>query len=830
MVDGNNDGDDANNNNNGCGQNGSSSGGGRNGRLVDDIVAGRRDDNSYNSKKSLQQPTGGKVLPLPMPPKRLNSLYITKLFENDDSGGGGGGGGGGSNVNTKNDNDAQSVLTYLTQLRGINRATLRKYGVGCARYNFPDRSNSNNNNNNKNGGGIAYVSSVCVTFPWMMRMGEVEEMEDMRGAKYIWKGNSTNTTTTTSTPTEVIRTDNDLKGVIDDNGDNTVASSTRQTEKKKEIDKIAKMTALERYHYRKERKNLSRGKQDANVGAIETSKFMTQILGAKAGNNINDDDGVVNQEGLHNNKDEEEEEDEESNVESLNGPYITRRIKVRSIEHKAWQRLDPPGGGSGLFGWHTIPSNATSIIITEGEFDAMAVYQATGRPTVSLPNGCRSFPTDIIALLERFDTVYIWMDNDGPGQEGAEIFAKKLGVERCLIVRPSGKRGWIRSDRRTTPITVNDDNNEDATVLSSASSLEPSPSPPPSPPKDANEALLQGWDLNELLEEASELPHERILKFSDLRDQVIHEIINPDKYRGTPVTSLPGFTSLIKGFRRGEMTVLTGPTGSGKTTFLGQISLDLAEQGTNVLWGSFEIKNTRLMHKLLQQYMRDVLPMGLATRDNLTETEKRQQLTSLMALADKFESLPMHFLKFHGGSDVDHVLDAMEYAAYVYDVDHIILDNMQFMISRTASQAKKGGGSAYDKFDMQDVAIEKFRKFATDYNVHVSLVVHPRKEDENVKLGISSFYGSAKATQEADTVLILQSDGKRKFVDVRKNRFDGTLGHVPLYFDRKSGRYTETDTNVASPPRTSVPQGVSAMGGVSSVKATYNDIRNQHPL
>ena len=52
----------------------------------------------------------------------------------------------------------------------------------------------------------------------------------------------------------------------------------------------------------------------------------------------------------------------------------------------------------------------------------------------------------------------------------------------------------------------------------------------------------------------------------------------------------------------------------------------------------------------------------------------------------------MHFLKFHGGSDVDHVLDVMEFAAYVYDVDHIILDNMQFAISKTASQSKKGGG------------------------------------------------------------------------------------------------------------------------------------------
>ena len=102
----------------------------------------------------------------------------------------------------------------------------------------------------------------------------------------------------------------------------------------------------------------------------------------------------------------------------------------------------------------------------------------------------------------------------------------------------------------------------------------------------------------------------------------------------------------------------------GKTTFLGQASLDLAEQGINVLWGSFEIKNTRLMHKLLQQYTKDVLPVGVAERDMSIE-EKQKAITSLAALADKFESLPMYFMKFHGGSDVDDVLDAMEYAAYV---------------------------------------------------------------------------------------------------------------------------------------------------------------------
>lgn len=204
--------------------------------------------------------------------------------------------------------------------------------------------------------------------------------------------------------------------------------------------------------------------------------------------------------------------------------------------------------------------------------------------------------------------------------------------------------------------------------------------------------------------------------------------------------------------------------------------MDLAEQGINVLWGSFEIKNTRLLHKLMKQFSRDSLP-DIANED---------AAEALNALADRFESLPFHFMRFHGGSDIDEVLDAMEYAVYVNDTEHVILDNMQFMITRNVV-----GASSWDKFESQDVAIEKFRKFATEHNVHVTLVVHPRKEEEAAKLNISSFYGSAKATQEADTVLILQSDGRRKYVEVKKNRFDGTLGHAPLYFQSKSGRYVD---------------------------------------
>ena len=467
---------------------------------------------------------------------------------------------------------------------------------------------------------------------------------------------------------------------------------------------------------------------------------------------------------------------------------MTRRIKARALGHKGMQRLDPPGGGWGFFGWHTIPADTTEIVITEGEFDAMAVYQATGRPSISLPSGCRNLPVDVLPLLERFEKVYLWMDADAPGQEGAQTFAKKIGVNRCYLVR-------------TDVGNVNEG----------------------SIPKDANDALLQGKDLEQYIKRATILPHEGILTFSSLRQSVLHEICHPQEYAGVPVTSLPNFTNIIKGFRRGELTIITGPTGSGKTTFLGQLSIDFAEQGVTTLWGSFEIKNTRLMHKLLHQFARGPLPSLNHLRED--SPGRIPAMQALNALADRFESLPLYFLKFHGTTEVDGVIDAMDYATYVHDVEHIILDNLQFMLTRDYKSSRSYAGY-YDKFDMQDIALEKFRKFATDRNVHVTIVVHPRKEEEGSPLEMSSFYGSAKATQEADTVLILQHNGKSKFVQVKKNRFDGTLGSTPLYYHSSSGRYGEMSEEAIEGKKFAIKVGIPKSVGeeVTATKTSFYEL------
>ncbi|GMF16707.1 unnamed protein product [Phytophthora lilii] len=427
-------------------------------------------------------------------------------------------------------------------------------------------------------------------------------------------------------------------------------------------------------------------------------------------------------------QDEQKQATEDKNL------YDVVRLKLRAMDDKAKQQLVPKGGSWGLFGWNTVPTAADELILTEGEFDAMAVHQATGMAAVSLPNGCQSLPPSVLPLLERFKRIYLWMDNDASGQSNVEKFASKLGMTRCYIVRMP-------------------------------------PNASASPVKDANDALRAGLDLTAIVNAAERMPHSQITTFEELRRDVYDEIVNPLRACGVQSRSFPSLNRLMKGHRMGEVTVLTGPTGCGKTTFLSQLSLDLCGQGVSTLWGSFEIKNTRLMHKMLTQ---------LAQR-NLSGDVK-----AFEAAADRFEALPMYFLRFFGSTDVDEVLDAMEYAVYAYDVQHILLDNVQFMMA--------GQGRGFDKFERQDAALDKFRKFASAKNVHLTLVIHPRKEQEDQDLTLTSVFGTAKATQEADNVLILQRTRGESKLDIRKNRFDGTLGSIPLEYDQNAVSLREVGT------------------------------------
>lgn len=120
---------------------------------------------------------------------------------------------------------------------------------------------------------------------------------------------------------------------------------------------------------------------------------------------------------------------------------------------------------------------------------------------------------------------------------------------------------------------------------------------------------------------------------------------------GVKWVRFPILTDLLKGHRRGELTIFTGPTGSGKTTFLSEYSLDLCNQSVRTLWGSFEICNVRLVKRMLQQFS----GVNLEKEPNKFE-----------AIADEFEELPMYFMAFYGQQNVDDVLSVRRrsYSSY----------------------------------------------------------------------------------------------------------------------------------------------------------------------
>ena len=61
----------------------------------------------------------------------------------------------------------------------------------------------------------------------------------------------------------------------------------------------------------------------------------------------------------------------------------------------------------------------------------------------------------------------------------------------------------------------------------------------------------------------------------------------------------------------------------------------------------------------------------------------------------------------------------MAKAVKVWGVQHVIIDNLQFMLGT--------GERPVDRWWEQDRAVAAFRKFATANNCHVTLIVHPKK-------------------------------------------------------------------------------------------------------
>jgi twinkle protein len=93
-----------------------------------------------------------------------------------------------------------------------------------------------------------------------------------------------------------------------------------------------------------------------------------------------------------------------------------------------------------LFGQHLWRDGGKSVVITEGEIDAMSVSQVQGNkyPVVSVPSGASSAKKYIkreLEWLSKFEKVVLMFDNDEAGTKASVECANILPVKKAYIAK-----------------------------------------------------------------------------------------------------------------------------------------------------------------------------------------------------------------------------------------------------------------------------------------------------------------------------------------------------------------------------------------------------------
>jgi len=250
----------------------------------------------------------------------------------------------------------------------------------------------------------------------------------------------------------------------------------------------------------------------------------------------------------------------------------------------------------------------------------------------------------------------------------------------------------------------------------------------------------------------------------------INNLLDVAKIENVDIENLPRLLSNIPqldnvvGFYSGQITIITGKTGEGKSTFVGQLMLEILAQGKKVMCYSGELSE-------------DVFKFWI-NKINKSEFTKE----NMFYLFDN-KSL----FKDENIKSFIEVIKSIKVACNM-GCKAIIVDNLMTL---------------EDDFNMNLNELQKkiiiaLKYLSFTYNIHIFLVSHPRKGNVDSTDSVS---GSQNIVNLCDNLLVIRRyDSKDEIPDILdkdstnsinilKNRFGGVRNYlVPLRYDEDSKR------------------------------------------
>jgi len=241
--------------------------------------------------------------------------------------------------------------------------------------------------------------------------------------------------------------------------------------------------------------------------------------------------------------------------------------------------------------------------------------------------------------------------------------------------------------------------------------------------------------------------------------------------------------------RKCEMTVITGIPGSGKSTWLDALCVNLNQMH------KWKIDFCSPENWPIQRHIANIVekyttyPFGRNAQN--TERLWRANLdTALKELADQFFFLQPKEEYMH----IDAILEILQKAVFEQGIDGIVLDPWNEL-------------ETYRPTDLTETeyvsqALGKIRRFARNNHVHIWIVAHPTKLKKNTDntYPVPTLYdisGSANWRNKADNGICIHRvdpTALKTDIHVQKIRFKeiGRLGKESLSFDPDCGIYLET--------------------------------------
>ncbi len=312
--------------------------------------------------------------------------------------------------------------------------------------------------------------------------------------------------------------------------------------------------------------------------------------------------------------------------------YPNGASKTRPMDRKEFfWTTDGDPSTAGLFGLDKFSEGSHKYVtITEGEYDAAALWQVLRAPVVSVQSSSTAGRDCAVARswLNSFERIYIAFDGDAAGRDAAASVAKLFDYNKIYLVK------FTRY-------------------------------------KDANDYVKAGKsdELKHIWWNSKPyLPDAIVSSFSDFQS------ILTEKNKPSISYPFPTLTEKTYGIRTGESILITALEGVGKTELMHSIEFHLLRETNDPIAAIFleEPKRRHLQALAGLQLQR---PAHLPT-SGLSDVEVFEAVKSVIGQDDR-----LHLYSHFGSVDPDQILDHIRFLVAVRGCRYVLLDHIGMVVS-----------------------------------------------------------------------------------------------------------------------------------------------------